>query len=164
MSEKPTKIQRGNKSNKAMDALTEILDGLDLMLNDAHSRADLIISDYWAWTLAESEKQSRGNKSALGLRVQRTKTGVTIQWYHIKWIKINDKWKTFSTYIRKGRRNNGYPESALGKYIKEWQHEKVWKTENSLSKIREHIQKLTDARKATGILIKRMVEINTEEI
>ena len=64
-----------------------------------------------------------------------------------------------SKYIKKGRRTTCYPESAIKGYAKAWEWERAWETEKDLSRIREVIQKLTDARKATGILIKTYAEL-----
>jgi len=140
-------------------ALENEVEEIDLELNAQYDQADNIITEYWSWMLPESSRRGRGEKNCLGLRVQRTKTGVTIQWYYNKWYKIDGKWKPMSKYIKKGRKATRYPEGTIKGYAKAWEWERAWETENNLSRIRGVIQKLTDARKATGILIKKYAEM-----
>lgn len=138
---------------KALGAAQE---ALDEKLNELYEDAEAVVSEFWSWVLQNNSRQDKKEKNSLGLRVRRTATGVSIQWYNNRWYKDDHgNWKPISQYIRKGRRTTSYRNSALSKHIKPWQEDKVWETEDRLAEIRKRVQQVTDLRKATGMLKKR---------
>ena len=141
------------------EVLQSVQDTLDENLNTLHDEADVVASEFWSWVLQNNANQDKAEKNNLGLRVRRTATGVSIQWYYNTWYKDKQgRWKPNSHYIRKGRRTTSYPKSTLLKHAQSWQEDKVWETEERLAEIRTQVQRITDLRKATGMMRKRYEE------
>lgn len=141
---------------KAQEVTQSVQDRLDERLNELYDEAEVVVSEFWSWVLQNNANQDKTEKNSLGLRVRRTATGVSIQWYYNTWYKDNQgHWKPNSHYIRKGRRTTSYGKNTLTKHIKPWQEDKVWETEERLAKMREQVQRITDLRKATGMMRKR---------
>lgn len=144
---------------KQRQVAEKTIEDMDKLLNEQHDQAIVIIDDYWQWMLKETATKEKDDKNNLCVRARRTTTGVTIQWYYNKWYRADESWKPMSKYIKKGRTSVRYKNAALKKHARDWDWDRVVETEDRLSEIRYVVQKITDTRRAAGILIKKYKEL-----
>lgn len=122
---------------------------IDEARDTLRAEAKDLVDGYWSYHFKSNEGLKTRDRSTLGVRVRKMKTGdFYIHWYWNQWYKDEKGgWHPLSRYIRKGK-GVAYSETTLRRHAKDWELELVMSLERDFAEVRKQARELKLAQMA----------------
>lgn len=138
--------------------LDTIIGAIDEEFDKLVLSAKIFVKQYYKDQKNFSKKIS--DRSILGMMVRVINGSFSLEWHVNNFVKINEQWRVFSKYIRKGK-GYEYNISSLTRHAKLWEVDSVANYEKGASHYRKAASLLISAKQSI-FQLKKMTESGDE--
>lgn len=139
--------------------LEDYLEILSYQVVVLKQQAASYIDPYWENQMRENQRRPVTDRSQLSCRIRLKNDSVYPEWYWNYWVSgKNDKGEPCrfpnGKHIRRGGKGYSYPIQTLLRHSRDWEYDRVVRTEEALALVRRQNHFLAQARQSIREVIK----------